>query len=224
MKQTSKMFSLLLIFLSVVILPVVLLAFGSGDSVGTVAVKSRLAWVLRDGKKLAINNFGLKIKVNDVVKTDNGGQAQVSLDNGNNIYVASNTEIQLTEQVIGEETGGISQIIKLFYGKIRAKIQRTRKKRFVVKTATATIGVKGTDFITEFVEEKTRVGTVEGLVNLLSDKTNQSLDIPPGSMGSVSIAGELMPLEEFAGELMDGVEFAGKKMTEDDIAGEKIEL
>ena len=134
-----------------------------------------------------INNFGLKVKLNDIIKTEAGGQAQVALNNGNNLYVASGTEIQLTEEVVGKKEKGFTQIIKLFYGKIRAKIQKTRKQRFVVKTTTATIGVKGTDFITEFADEQTRVGTLEGLVNLLSDKTQESVDVPPGSMGSVSI-------------------------------------
>ncbi len=224
MKQTSKLFSLLSVFSVFILMPYFAYAFGTGDSVGVVTVKNRQVWVVRDGKKLSINNFGLKVKLNDIVKTDAGGQAQIELNNGNNLYIASKTEIWLTENVVGKKKEGITQIIKLLYGKIRAKVQQTRKQRFVVKTTTATIGVKGTDFITEFADEQTRVGTLEGLVNLLSDKTRESVDIPPGSMGSVSIAGELMPLEEFAGELMEGVEFAGKKMEADDIAGEKIEL
>lgn len=224
MKQTSKLFSLLSVISIFILLPHFTYAFGTGDSVGVVTIKNKPVWVVRNGEKLSINNFGLKVKLNDIVKTEEGGQAEIALNNGNNIYVASETEIQLTEAVVGKKKEGFIQIIKVFYGKIRAKVQKTRKHRFVVKTTTATIGVKGTDFITEFAEEQTRVGTLEGLVNLLSDKTQESVDIPPGSMGSVSIAGELMPLEEFAGELMEGVEFAGKKMEADDIAGEKIDL
>jgi hypothetical protein len=224
MKRTAKLFSLLSVIFSVIILPFTAQAFGSGDSVGVVTVKSHPVWVMRNGKKLPVSNFGLKVKLNDVIKTETGGKAQVSLHNGNNVFIASKTEIQLTEQLIGKKEKGVSQLIKLFYGKVRAKIQSTRKKRFVMKTATATIGVKGTDFITEFSDNKTRVGTLEGLVNLLSDKTKENVDVPAGSIGSVSITGELMPLEEFAGELMEGVEFAGEKMEADDIAGEKLEL
>ncbi len=200
------------------------LGLGSDDSVGTVSVKSRPVWVVREGKQLSVGSFGLKIKSGDIVKTGATGKARLELTNGNNIYVAPSSEIKLTEEVIGEETSSISQLIKLFYGKIRAKIQKTRKKRFVIKTATATIGVKGTDFITEYVDETTKVGTIEGLVALLSEKSQQSVDIPPGRMSSVSPAGEIMPLEEFAGELMEGVEFAGKKMSTEEIGGEKIDM
>ncbi len=224
MKQTSKLFSLLSVISVLFLSPFSTHAFGTGDTLGVVTIKNRPVWVVRDGEKLSVNNFGLNVKLNDIVKTEEGGQAQIALNNGNNIYIASGTEIRLTEMVVGEKKSGFTKVIKLFYGKIRAKVQQTRKQRFIVKTTTATIGVKGTDFITEFANEQTRVGTLEGLVNLLSDKTQENIDIPPGSMGSVSIAGELMPLEEFAGELMEGVEFAGKKMDVDDIAGEKIEL
>jgi ferric-dicitrate binding protein FerR (iron transport regulator) len=99
-----------------------------------------------------------------------------------------------------------------------------RKRRIKIKTATAVIGVKGTDFVTEFKEETTVVGTVDGLVNMSSLKTKQSVDIPPGKMSSVSPSGEVMPLSEIAGELLKGVEFAGKKMDSKDIAGEKIKM
>ncbi|MBU2515336.1 FecR family protein [bacterium] len=198
--------------------------FGSDDSAGTVTIESNPVWVVRDGRQLNVGSFGLKVKTGDVVKTGENGKAKVSLTNGNNVYVAPSSELRLTEEVIGDDKSMVNQIIDLFYGKIRAKIQKTRKQRFVIKTATATIGVKGTDFIAEYIEETTKVGTVEGLVFLLSEKSQESIDIPPGQMSSVSPAGEIMPLEEFAGELMEGVEFAGKKMTDEEIGGEKIEM
>lgn len=217
----SHMISVLVL---IAFVPPALQAFTGEGSVGTVDVKSEPAWVERDGMRLTIGAFGVKLFKNDVVKTAQNGKAQISLDNGNQIYLAPNTELRLTEELIGEDRSAVSQAFRLVVGKIRAKVQKTRKQRFTVKTATATIGVKGTDFIAEFVKSKTRVGTLEGIVQLSSEKTRESVDIPAGSMGSVSIFGELMPVEEFAGELMGGVEFAGKKMSADDVAGEKIEF
>lgn len=199
-------------------------AFGTASSVGTVTVKKQVAWVERDGKKLSINSFGMKLKKNDIVKTAQTGQAQITLDSGSNIYVAPSTQIQMSEEVIGGQQNGITKLIRLFYGKVRARIQKTKRKRVAVVTKTATIGVKGTEFITEYVDEVTKVGTLEGLVSLASLKSKDSVDIPPGKMGSVSPVGELMPVEEFAGELMEGVEFAGEVMEIEEISGEKIEL
>lgn len=199
-----------------------LLAFADKNSVGTVSVKNSAVWVERNGKVLNIGSFGLKLKKDDVLKTNHGGKATIALKNGNSIYIAPSSEIQLTEEVIGEKNSSFSQIIKLIYGKIRAKIQSSKKRRIAVKTATATIGVKGTEFITEYKNDLTTVGTMEGLVNMESNKTKESIDIPAGKMASVSPVGEVLPLEEFAGELMEGVEFAGKPMETDEISGEKI--
>ena len=199
-------------------------AFGSSKGVGTVKVKSSPVWVVRKGKKLNISGFGLKLQKDDLVKTADGGQAEITLGNGDKIYVAPLTEIQITEDLISPEQSGVTQLVKLFFGKIRAKIQKTKKKRTAISTTTATIGVKGTDFVTAYIDDVTQVGTMEGLVSLTSQKTKASVDIPPGRMASVSPVGELLPLEEFAGELMEGVEFAGAKMESQDISGEKIEL
>jgi FecR-like protein len=196
--------------------------FAAEDSIGTVNMKKRPVWVKRGSKTMSVGSSGLELKKGDVVKTEKGGQAEINLKSGNNVYVASSSEIELTEEVIGQGKTGVVSIVKLFFGKIRARIQKTRQKRFRVKTTTATIGVKGTDFVTEYVDKKTTVGTLDGLVSLTSDKTRQSVDIPKGKMSSVSAFGELLPLEEFAGDLLKGVEFAGEKMAEDDFAGGKI--
>ncbi len=198
--------------------------FGPDDTVGTVNVRSNPVVVQRGVKLMNVGSFGLKLKKNDIVRTKPGGQAQINLKSGDKVFVASATEIELNEDIIGQEKTVKTSIVKLLFGKIRAKIQKTRKQRFQIKTATATIGVKGTDFITEYVQKKTTVGTLDGLVSLTANNTRQSVDIPEGKMASVSMYGELMPLEEFAGELMEGVEFAGKKMKADDFAGEKIEM
>lgn len=224
MKGTNHSYLPIPMLLLMLILPSLLLGSNTDESLGVVSIASKPVWVEREGNRLEINAFGLKLIKGDTVKTGVGGRAQIVLHNGNSIYLAPASELQLTAAVIGEEESGIGHVIRLIYGKLRAKIQKQRKERFEVKTTTATIGVKGTDFITEFVEEATTVGTIEGTVNLISDKSGSNVDIPAGAMASVSVSGELMPLTEFAGELMEGVEFAGEKMTDEAAAGEKIDL
>ena len=108
------------------------------------------------------------------------------------------------------------------FGKMRARVKKSKKFNVRIKTATAVIGVKGTDFVVEYVEKKTTVGTLRGLVNMMSSITNESIDIPKGKMSSVSASGTVLPLTEFAGELLKDVEFAGEQMEEDDYSGEKV--
>lgn len=196
--------------------------FGSKPETGTVTVKQSAVWVQRDNKKLSVGSFGLALEKGDIVKTDESGKARVTFADGSKIFIAPNSELEINEEVLPEEKSAIFKLLTLFSGKVRSQIQKKRKQHMRIKTATAVIGVKGTDFVTEYKNGITTVGTMEGLVNLESLKTKASVDIPPGKMASVSPVGELLPLSEFAGELMEGVEFAGKKMEEEDIAGEKI--
>jgi len=113
-------------------------------------------------------------------------------------------------------------VFRIISGKIRARVQKSRRQSIRFSTVNAVIGVKGTDFIVSYLDEKTQVATVEGLVNLSSKETTQSIDIPPGKMSEVSPSGEVMALREIAGDILSGVEIAGEKMTESDISGEPI--
>ena len=198
--------------------------FTSKNRVGKITVNSQPVSVYRQGKQIRIGGFGLNLKKGDEVVSEKGGTAEIVLKSGNKIYVGSATRIKLTEEVIGKSKSLFSRMIFVTYGKIRAKIQKTRRKKIRIRTLTAIVGVKGTDFVTEYKEETTTVGTMTGLVNLASIKTRGSVDIPPGQMASISPMGEVMPLEEFAGELLKGFEFTGEKMEEDDISGERIPL
>lgn len=199
--------------------------FGSKDHVGKVIAKAQSVHVFRGNEKLVVGNFGLSLKQGDIVVTETDGKAQITLTNGTKLAVAPSTKLEISAEVMnGDKVPMVYSVVHLIYGKIRAQVQKTRQRHIQLRTATAVIGVKGTDFVAEYKDEITNVGTVEGLVYLASVKTSQEIDIPPGKMSSVSAAGELMPLSEFAGELMEGVEFAGKVMREDEISGEKIEM
>ena len=113
-------------------------------------------------------------------------------------------------------------IFRVISGKIRAQINKSRRQKIRVATPNAIIGVKGTDFVVSYEDGKTRVATMEGLVNLASSATDQSVDIPPGKMSEVSPSGEVMTLREIAGDILSGVEIAGEKMSTEDISGKRI--
>ena len=61
------------------------------------------------------------------------------------------------------------------------------------------MGVKGTEFITEFINKTTNVGTIKGLVSLTSLANNQSVELKEGTKSSVNIDGEVLQPSEFFG-------------------------
>ena len=197
--------------------------FSGQQDVGKVSITQNPVYVIRDGSQKVVNSFGLSLKLNDEIITGNTGKAQVILSDESQIIVGSKTRLKITKGVIGNKGASVKRFILGLIGKMRAMVRKSSSTTFRVKTATATIGVKGTDFVVEFASGKTTVGTLEGLVNMQSNYNEQELDIPPGKMSSVSSSGEVMKLTDIAGTLLSGVEIAGEQMDENEISGEKIE-
>ena len=105
-----------------------------------------------------------------------------------------------------------------------AKIRKNLARSIQIRTPNAIVAVKGTEFVTEFIQQITNVGTIKGLVSMTSIVNNKSVELKEGTMSSVNIEGEVMPPSEFSGKLMQDFEFAGDKLSEEDAAGKKIKL
>jgi len=215
---------MILLFSLIFIAPVTCFAFGSKENVGKIVVIAEKAHVVRNGKKILIGGFGLILKKGDQVVTNSSGKAHIILEEVNDVFLGPSSKLTLDQSIIQKEIGPIKRFFLTIFGKLRAKVKKSNKTSLTVKTATAVIGVKGTDFIVEYANDLTTVGTLKGLVNMKSSANQQEIDIPPGKMCSVSAAGEVLPLEEFAGKLLINMEFAGEQMESEDFSGEKIEF
>lgn len=188
-------------------------------TIGKVVVKQKPVFIERDGKSIRVGGFGALLQENDLVVTTDNGKALITLNNGDTILVARHSKLRVEA---GREKSGVLQWIKLITGKIRSQIHKKRHQNIRIATSNALIGVKGTDFVVRYQDGMTQVATVEGLVQLASLATAQSIDIPPGKMSEIGPSGEVLPLREIAGEIMSGVEIAGEKMAPDDISGQRI--
>lgn len=191
---------------------------------GKIVVKSPEVVVIRDGKEKKIGPMGFFIKNGDKVNTGPKGKAQIVMSTGDRIYVGPNATLDISEKTQKRGLARIKSVSLSILGKILAKVRRKPGKEMKIRTTTAIIGVKGTDFIVEHVNNKTTVGTINGLVSMTSMKSGKSLDIPTGKMSSVSPAGDILPMTAFAGRLMKDMEFAGAQMKEDDFSGKKIKM
>ena len=180
--------------------------------------------IIRNGIQINLQKKETIIKNGDLIRTNESGKIILTLLGGDNVFLAPDTEIKFKEN---KKKKGLSNIINrnlTLKGRLLAKIRKNLARPIQIRTPNAIVAVKGTEFVTEFIQQITNVGTIKGLVSMTSIVNNKSVELKEGTMSSVNIDGEVMPPSEFSGKLMQDFEFAGDKMSEEDAAGKKIKL
>ena len=180
--------------------------------------------IIRNGIQINLQKKETIIKNGDLIRTNESGKIILTLLGGDNVFLAPDTEIKFKEN---KKKKGLSNIINrnlTLKGRLLAKIRKNLARPIQIRTPNAIVAVKGTEFVTEFIQQITNVGTIKGLVSMTSIVNNKSVELKEGTMSSVSIDGAVMPPSEFSGKLMQDFEFAGDKMSEEDAAGKKIKL
>ena len=180
--------------------------------------------IIRNGSEIKIQKKETIIKNGDLIRTNVSGKIILTLLGGDDVFIAPDTEIKFKEN---KSKKGLSNVINrnlTLKGRLLAKIRKNLTRPIQIRTPNAIVAVKGTEFVTEFIQGITNVGTIKGLVSMTSIVNNKSVELKEGTMSSVNVEGTVMPPSEFSGELMQDFGFAGEKMSEEDAAGKKIKL
>ena len=191
---------------------------------GVVKLVDGYGIIIRNGSEIKIQKKETIIKNGDLIRTNVPGKIILTLLGGDDFFIAPNTEIKFKEN---KKKKGLSNVINrnlTLKGRLLAKIRKNLARPIQIRTPNAIVAVKGTEFVTEFIQGITNVGTIKGLVSMTSIVNNKSVELKEGTMSSVNIDGEVMPPSEFSGKLMQDFEFAGDKMSDEDAAGKKIKL
>ena len=191
---------------------------------GVVKLVDGYGIIIRNGSEIKIQKKETIIKNGDSIRTNVSGKIILTLLGGDDVFIAPETEIQFKEN---KRKIGLSNVINrnlTLKGRLLAKIRNNLARPIQIRTPNAIVAVKGTEFVTEFIQGITNVGTIKGLVSMTSIVNNKSVELKEGTMSSVNIDGEVMPPSEYSGKLMQDFEFAGDKMSEEDAAGKKIKL
>ena len=146
-----------------------LLFVGAGD--GTLSI-----WDTKDFQLLASHQLG-KGKIRAVQPV------------GDDVFIAPDTEIKFKEN---KKKKGLSNVINrnlTLKGRLLAKIRKNLARPIQIRTPNAIVAVKGTEFVTEFIQGITNVGTIKGLVSMTSIVNNKSVELKEGTMSSVNIEG-----------------------------------
>ncbi len=90
-----------------------------------------------------------------------------------------------------DNKSNISKRISIELGQMYAKVEQQRGS-LQIATPTSVASVKGTEFwIVVLADGTTQVLTLEGLVELMSRRTGQVVDVQPGQRGAVNPQGEI---------------------------------
>ncbi|HEX4924029.1 MAG TPA: FecR family protein [Bdellovibrionales bacterium] len=154
---------------------------------GTVMVAVGGCAITRPEGDVAPAKVGAKVFEGDIIETTNNGKVVLKLMNDNTVNVAPSSRALIQLHETNDSTH--KTLINLMYGTIRSAVKKApgnAKNDFRVKTPSAVAGVRGTDFVTSYVEKVgiTKVETLHGLVELRSPSGKHSVDVPAGRYAS----------------------------------------
>lgn len=120
----------------------------------------------------------------DTIFTGDDGKVNIELNDGSRITLATRTRMAIDKSVFSpDRLKTRMSFVRVLVGKVRFLVEKFSgmvSSEFKVKTATAIIGVRGSDFVVEATDDRTRVTAFEntriGVIGLV--------DLCPG--GSVS--------------------------------------
>ena len=161
-------------------------SLGNYQKVGRLTFDQDRISIIRFQKSMDIYRSPIPLFNGDKIITGENQTADLNFSSKDNIKVSGSSEF-----VVDEYQKKVDKISFAFKGKIRAKIKKRLKKGMIhFKTATALIGVKGTDFEAIASEGSSEVATLEGLVGVSDPSGAGEVDVAEGMMTTIA-AGEL---------------------------------
>jgi hypothetical protein len=152
---------------------------------GTVEVKSAGA------ASFAAAAVDREISVGDTIRTGRASLAKLVLQDDTVLTIDEETELLIDQYVLGPSAAQEPSRIDLLSGHVRTKVGKAfgGETRLQLHTPTAVIGVKGTEWLTWYLNQlaTTYVCTVEGIVTVESNDPTitDSYDPPVGSCAKI---------------------------------------
>ncbi|WP_055048566.1 FecR family protein [Devosia sp. A16] len=127
-----------------------------------------------DTKTLTV---GADVFIGDRVVTGADGQVQIKFSDQTELVVGPNSALLIEDYLLRNDDSAGKFAINALSGTFRFTTGRAPKDRYIIKTPTGTIGVRGTSFDFNSSNEETRVLLYHGQVILCNlDKTCVTLD------------------------------------------------
>ncbi len=144
----------------------------------------------------------------DSITTGENSKAQFSMADGGLITLKENTEILVDNYVFDKTTQQGSATLEVISGGLRSISGLIKKTGgdFKVKTPVGSIGIRGTHFAVEVVNDKVFFGVFSGNIDiLLNNNQTLSLGVNEGfSFASINETGDITPLTQAPEVLSQG--------------------
>jgi hypothetical protein len=110
----------------------------------------------------------------DVIQTSRKAAAKVRYPDGSTLLIGRDTKVEILPRQAG------TQYNQLDWGQVRAQVEKPKtapdpqaKPRFIIRTKTAVMGVRGTDFVAGFdpASGQSALHTLEGTVDIATDES-----------------------------------------------------
>jgi hypothetical protein len=111
--------------------------------------------------------LGDAIHRSNELRTGANGKVSVVLTDESVFNLGPNSHVNVEDYVLEPEAPASNAVLNLLKGKVRALVSEHFKNQgasFNVKTATATAGVRGTEFVVAFSGDQTDIAVIEGKV------------------------------------------------------------
>ena len=138
---------------------------GFGSPVGRIQAVVGEAVVMHKDKERAYRaRIGLPLYKGDILVTLAGARMQLKLNDESIITMVSNTRLTINKSVFDRAKKRFVSFLKMNIGRARFYIRKVRNMRhpeYRVKTPTAVVGVRGSDFLSEVSVIGTRITAFE---------------------------------------------------------------
>lgn len=117
-----------------------------GDQAGEFTRVQGRVDITSPGEPARAANVGDAVFESDIIRTKSGGHAEIRLSDDSLIRIASGARIKISSHMVRENES--KSVLSLFRGKIRSIVSKISggEKQFEIRTKTAVVGVRGTDF------------------------------------------------------------------------------
>lgn len=141
---------------------------GPGASVGKILlVQGRVVLMHSDKLRGYLAKKDLPVFKGDTIVTSRRGRVRFKLDDGSVLSMASATTMVINRSIYDPEKKNRASFVSMGEGKARffiRKLSSFKKSEFKVKTKTAILGVRGSDFIVRSTEKSTEVTALKNTV------------------------------------------------------------
>ena len=159
-----KIFTLLLLFASFLF-----------ANVGTVSLVEGKATILRNGQTLGAN-MGDKIENKDIISTQVNSKIKITFIDNTIVTIGKESSLNIEEYIFNSKEAKTElNVLKGAFHTITGEIGKVNPDKFKLKTKSASIGIRGT----EFYGDENRIVCTQGRIIVLSNSV--SVDVPSGN-------------------------------------------